>query len=744
MSNGDPADTPPLSGWGSERTESHGIAGPVERMRLHSCHVRNLRRLRDVHIDLGVTTTTFVGANNSGKTTAAQALMLFLNGPAGPKFSIHDFSNGVWEDFNRAAEGEPGAEPFPAISLDLWFEVDDQSLHRVFELLPDLDWSGSKVGIRISYEARDPLLLHANYRQMAAEATESQAESQPSGTREPRTDAGGDGRYRPWPRNMIDYLSRRLNAEYELRYYKLDDARFDPCGAPVSAEYSPARMDGSRVLSSLLKVDFVRAQRDLTDPDGSARSDNLSRRLSSFYQQNLEQHGPDHQALRALAESEHRLDEHFSRVFAETLDQIRRLGYPGIADPEIEIRSSLAGQSVLSSNAAIHYVLPGADAGRNRASLPEQYNGLGLKNLIYMIVEVLGFHRQWQAIKHDRPPVHLIMIEEPEAHLHAQIQQVFIRKVRDLVQADKVAETQLVITTHSSHVVFEDFEEIRYFRREPDESAGQTSTVRSLLTFANKEPDATTTFLQKYLRLTHCDLFFADAAVLVEGPSERLLLPLFIQKAAPDLDRCHLSVLEIGGAFAHKFRALVEFLAIPCLIITDLDSVAKKDGQGQASACPADTPGATTSNPMLRDWLPKMLEVGELLAATNGQKTSGQPANVRVAYQTREDVHHGGDTEKRAGRTFEEAFALRNLTWSQAEQQKHLGLHVDGRSLAEVAAEVYGRVRRDFDKTAFAMGLLSVDESTWSTPAYIEEGLMWLSSVLLPAVQAPVSTPGGD
>ena len=49
-------------------------------------------------------------------------------------------------------------------------------------------------------------------------------------------------------------------------------------------------------------------------------------------------------------------------------------------------------------------------------------------------------------------------------------------------------------------------------------------------------------------------------AVLVEGTSERLLLPLFIQKCAPDLDRCHLSILEIGGAFAHKFRALVEFL----------------------------------------------------------------------------------------------------------------------------------------------------------------------------------------
>jgi predicted ATP-dependent endonuclease of OLD family len=717
-------------------------------MQLHSCHIRNLRRLRDVHIDLAGTTTTFVGANNSGKTTAAQAFVLFLDGPARGKFSIHDFNNGVWETFNQAAAAEPDATPFPAISLDLWFEVDDQSLHRVYELLPDLDWSGSKVGIRVSYEARDPLLLYANYHKSAADGAESLAQSQPTGANEPEAaDVAAEpdaNRYRPWPHDMLDYLDRRLSEEYELRYYKLDESQFDSAGVPISPEYAPARMDGSRVLNSLLKVDFVRAQRDLADPDGPARSDNLSKRLSSFYQHNLQQYGTDHQALRALAESEQRLNEHYDRVFADTLEAIRRLGYPGIADPKIEIRSSLTGHSVLRSSAAVHYALPGADSGPKHACLPEEYNGLGLKNLIYMIVEILGFHAQWQAIEHDRPPVHLIVIEEPETHLHAQVQQVFIRKVRELVEADEVTGTQFVVTTHSSHVVFEDFREIRYFRREIDESDCQASTVRSLSAFVNNQPDDTISFLQKYLRLTHCDLFFADAAVLVEGTSERLLLPLFIQKCAPDLDRCHLSILEIGGAFAHKFRALVEFLATPCLIVTDLDSVGRPDGQQRAIVCTADTPDATTSNPTLREWLPKISRIDALLVATDDQKTSGQRAKVRVAYQTQEDVEYRGDTGRRAGRTFEEAFALRNLAWSQAEQQKDLGLKVDGESLAEVANAVYELVRADFDKTAFAVGLLTTDESTWSMPTYIEEGLLWLSSVLVPVAPATVTASEGD
>jgi predicted ATP-dependent endonuclease of OLD family len=700
-----------------------------------------------VHIDLAGTTTTFVGANNSGKTTAAQAFVLFLDGTARGKFSINDFNNGVWDTFNQAAVADAGSVPFPAISLDLWFEVDDENLHRVFELLPDLDWSGSKVGIRISYEARDPLLLHANYHASAAEAAESLAQSEPAGINHPgEADAAVESeasRYQPWPHDMLDYLDRRLGEEYELRYYKLDESQFDSVGVPVSPEYAPGRMVGSQVLSSLLKIDFVRAQRDLTDPDGAARSDNLSKRLSSFYQHNLQQFGTDHRSLRAFAESEHRLNEHFDRVFAGTLDTISRLGYPGLADPEIEIRSSLTGHSVLRNSATVQYVLPGAGTEANPACLPEEYNGLGLKNLIYMIVEILGFHAQWQAIEHDRPPVHLIVIEEPESHLHAQVQQVFIRKVRELVETDEVAGTQLVITTHSSHIVFEDFREIRYFHREIDESGCQASTVRSLSAFANTQPEDIISFLQKYLRLTHCDLFFADAAVLVEGTSERLLLPLFIQKCARDLDSCHLSILEIGGAFAHKFRALLEFLATPCLIITDLDSVVRADGQHHAKACTVGTLDATTSNPTLREWLPKISRVDDLLAATDDQKTSGQKAKIRVAYQTQEEVEYCGDTAQLAGRTFEEAFALRNLAWSQAEQQKDFGLKVDGEKLAEAVAAMYGLIRAGFDKTAFAVGLLATDERAWSTPTYIEEGLLWLSSILVPPAPTTAAAPGG-
>lgn len=267
--------------------------------------------------------------------------------------------------------------------------------------------------------------------------------------------------------------------------------------------------------------------------------------------------------------------------------------------------------------------------------------------------------------------------------------------------------------------------------------------------------------MQQYIKLTHCDLFFADAAVLVEGNVERLLLPLIIERFVPDLRSCHLTILEVGGAFAHRFENLVAFLDLPTLVITDLDSVEKKaavpegdaeagsDDDGapakRARACPVDTTDAVSSNPTLRQWLPKLTPIADLLAASDTDKisttTEGSEGNVRVAYQTREEVTWGGETKPLAGRTLEEAFALQNIDWTQSNDGALLGLRIkeSGKMTAtELHKKLYERVK-SFDKTAFALGVIALPDPTWKAPAYIVDGLSWLSDRLKLTVMPDVA-----
>ncbi|RJF84560.1 hypothetical protein D3877_08565 [Azospirillum cavernae] len=63
-------------------------------MHLHSYRLRNFRRLRDVHVELAANISIFVGANNSGKTSATQAMQMFLSGGK-DAFSLYDFSSHV-------------------------------------------------------------------------------------------------------------------------------------------------------------------------------------------------------------------------------------------------------------------------------------------------------------------------------------------------------------------------------------------------------------------------------------------------------------------------------------------------------------------------------------------------------------------------------------------------------------------------------------------------------------------------
>lgn len=785
-------------------------------MRLQAYRLKNYRRLRDVAIELDDEISIFVGANNSGKTSAVQGLYSMIKAEA-KKFELFDFSAALWSKIDEIGNGKAGhasaSSDLPHILLDLWFRVDPSDLAIAMALLPSSEWAGKCVGIRVCFEPKNSEALVQRFRELRDRATA--AADAASGKIDPISRASASvatirlvdttedaNDYKPWPSSLTKYLAKELSKEYAFSYYVLDEQQFENY-REKSEDYKPLSIisepGGAAILKSLLKVDFLRAQRHLDDPGSgsSDRAENLSRRLSRFYQRNLEKRGDDYAVLKALDSSERGLNFHLEEVFSDTLKRLSKLGYPGVNNPEIVIRAALDPMTVLGQDAKVHYVVP----GEVTAHLPDSYNGLGFKNLVYMVVELLDLHEQWKADEDDRAPLHLVFIEEPEAHLHAQIQQVFIRNIMRLLEEKNESanffHTQMVITTHSPHILYErGFSPIRYFRRVSAKLEHHTD-VRNLSRFKEKagEKDARE-FLQRYLKLTHCDLFFSDAAILVEGNVERLLIPAMIESSAKRLRSSALTILEVGGAFAHRFQELIEFLGLTTLVVTDLDSVLvkaetapapksateaddsdvvaglfdaadlddedlklfevnddgfveegkenKKKLKKRGSTCHAHIDAAVTSNQTLISWIPKKHTVADLWNVKEEEKilalAGGSGAYVRVAYQTPVPVTIKGQTLSRCGRTLEEAFGLENAIWCQDEINASVGLRLKtaAKTPQELAESLHKRVTgKNFDKTRFALEVLaSGPVSGWKVPSYINEGLVWLEALVAHEMEA--------
>ena len=113
--------------------------------------------------------------------------------------------------------------------------------------------------------------------------------------------------------------------------------------------------------------------------------------------------------------------------FRPAIRELEGLGYPGVENPQITIASKISAKDTLRHDSAVQYSLG------DELLLPEKYNGLGYQNLISVVFDLISFRDGWmrkgkassstEAIE----PLHLVLVEEPEAHLHMQVQQVFIR-----------------------------------------------------------------------------------------------------------------------------------------------------------------------------------------------------------------------------------------------------------------------------------------------------------------------------
>lgn len=748
-------------------------------MKIKLVEIQNFRKLKSVRIDLADKTTVFVGANNSGKTSGMIALRRFLVTPK--DFTVRDFTLSHWSRIDAIgvewlasadteAETNLNASQWMELcpSIDVWLEASVGEVHLVRHLIPTLDWAGGALGVRLQFVPEDLEGLYRDFVTSARNARDIRAEAQ--GAVE-----GALENFNLWPTSLSDYLERdrRLQRHFELQAFLLDPAKLEGpdrgVAKPQAIPDQSEKLEGSP-FDSLILIHDVDAQRGLSDNGGTddsrgaAHRKRLSVQLREYYQKHLDPteapEPEDLEAMHALQSAQGQFDVNLRERFSPALKELEQLGYPGITDPKVTITSQIRPAESLDHDSAVQYDLIRSNNGNagDGLRLPEQYIGLGYQNLISLVFRLMSFRDAWMQVgkasktsadvglnEYSPPPIHLVMVEEPEAHLHAQVQRLFILKAYSVLRnhpelgAKTQLSTQLVVSTHSSHIAHEtDFSSLRYFRRLPA-GIGAEVPVSSVINLSEVfGPDKSTPhFVSRYLKTTHCDLFFADAAILIEGAAERLLVPFFIKKDYPDLHSRYVTLLEIGGSHAHRLRPLIEHLHIPTLVVTDLDP-ARNEAHWPVDSAKRGA-GMITRNPVLRRWIPRISDLGTLLDLRLSGKvlTHDDLFSVCVAYQRPVEIKldDEGDATEVIAATFEDALVFDNLELFRTLTGKGLIKKFrEAINLSTNAAELSEKLSDALDggqKAGFALDLLYHDEAeNLRPPTYIRDGLSWLQDHL--------------
>ncbi|KPH12361.1 ATP-dependent endonuclease [Chryseobacterium sp. ERMR1:04] len=660
-------------------------------MKIKTIEIKNFRLLKNTSLSLEDSTTVIVGRNNSGKTSLTEVFRRLI-GDKNPVFSLYDFSISSIEGFKKALqaklEGKEDAEirshiPSIEIIITIEYPKDLADLGSLGNFVIDLDVESNVAVIVIKYGLKDGK-VDSLFENIADSSNES-------------------------VKVLFKSLKEKIPNLFETKIIAQD---------PTDEE-NISLMEYSQ-FKSVLGAGFINAQRGLDDVTHSEK-DVLGKVLAQLFKTSKSSTAPvdmktkSDEIQKIVDEIQIKVDTDFNTEVNKLLPALSLFGYPGLSDPNLSTETTLNVANMLDSHTKIRY-----KQGDN-LYLPETYNGLGSRNLIYILFQLFEFFREYQS----RPisnALDIIFIEEPEAHLHPQMQQIFIKKLHEI--ADQFSATlndgkkwqvQFVVTTHSTHIANEsEFEAIRYFLTSKNEQR-ETKIKDLRLEFNQKVLREDKEFLHKYLTLTKCDLYFADKAILIEGTAERIMLPVLMSKtdamdsAALQLALQYLSIIEVGGAYAHHFYKFLDFLELRTLVITDLDSVVKSPENTYPKSLVKD--GTHTSNAGIKNWFAKGTDghylLSECITKTPQQKISGYR---RIAFQIAEDG------KSAIGRSFEEALILANRT--------NFGITSTEEDEVETIAQSKSPSNDKKSEFALKYALLETD---WITPKYIFEGLKWLA-----------------
>lgn len=578
-------------------------------MRIEKMHIKNYRRFVDTRISFSDKLTVLAGANNSGKTSLIHLLDCVLGNrfTLKPKdislLSQSKITNKLFNMFNE------NLETF-ILTVDNPKELKEQINNLFFDkITTELQIIEDHISIQISvvYDVKENISLFASYL-MDLDETKRNFYFEIVQQINPKSLKRNIEGYVD---SLQMYLKRYLDALKEQAKCKSENSKataaqvlkckqllieklFKLYGDSLEIEYRYANEDFSsshtmekKAFVCLFNYNYLSADRKkLTD---NVSSGNKTMTSSVVELMNIERK-QDTSPKEWKGKVEKILDKMYIAISNENIDtylveqaqellvnisqNLNAIGETNIQEITmvLDMGKDLLYQ-ILNDSIRVSYAIPTDVSASEKVLLPENSQGLGITNLIFITLELMRYK-----FSLDHRLVNIFVIEEPESHMHLQMQRTLISHL-NYEYSDKggLSNIQGIITTHSDEIVRSaNLTDIKVIRPK----APLNNVICDMALFLEKNK-AEKTFYETFFKINFSNMIFADKAIIYEGDTERMYIESLIFGTRNEegqnleflkiLSQKYITYAQVGGAYAHKYAALLNELEISTLILTDID-----------------------------------------------------------------------------------------------------------------------------------------------------------------------------
>ena len=374
-------------------------------MQLSKIKIKNYRLLVDAELEVDDQTTLIVGRNNTAKTSCFHCIENILQGRS---LTYDDYPLMKREEFYQHIslfmEGELSFEDFckQVNTVSLEFIVDyaqddpEDNLGALSPFIIDVDVDITTALIRAEYR------LKIDEKSLKEQLKDSFYK---------------DGIFAP-DRDSRAAVESSFSKWFELIIYAIN---------PKNAEEKQVKKQ--KELQDLFPHCVVWAERTLGEDDGQNSS--LASLIAQFFTMQDEDLDPNvseqMKELRAIVENANRdVQKHSDDILSDVVNSSIGFGYPNSEELQLGVTTQLSIDDQIKNQTKLSY-----RAGNSDEKLPSTYNGLGYKNLIKMEFQLAAFAKNMK--RNGESCIPLLFIEEPESHMHPQMQNAFAEYLEDFL-----------------------------------------------------------------------------------------------------------------------------------------------------------------------------------------------------------------------------------------------------------------------------------------------------------------------